>query len=83
MNRDDCLRKYTDVFKYERVIYSTNIDKKLYLKDVTDGFIIIESLDESKHVNFYFNDKVKSFRKSDLLICAMEKIPAAWEEESE
>ena len=77
------IRGYARAFNYKELLYHSKHDKQIFLKEVNKGFVVIESLSESKYVNFYFNGDVKKFKKSDLWLCAMEKIPAAWEAENE
>lgn len=83
MKSEEYIKDYVKAFNYKEVKYPDRRDKKMYLKKVEEGFIIIESLDESKYVYFYLNEKSKTFKKSDLLLCAIEQTPAAWEAENE
>ena len=83
MKNNECVKHYAERFNYKEIMYPVVTNKKVYLKEVNEGFIVIESLSESKYVNFYLNDETKTFKKSDLMICALERIPAAWEAEYE
>lgn len=81
MTCNDCLDEYIKNFGYKEVLYNTITDKRSFIKEAKKGFMVIESLKESKIVNFYFNEKTKRFKKSELLMCALDNVPAAWEEE--
>ena len=83
MTQNECLNLYTSQFGYKELLFQAVKDKKSFIKKTKEGFIIIESLNDSNVVNFYFNDKIKKFKKSHLVCCAIENLPAAWEEESE
>ena len=83
MTGKDYIIEYANRFKYKEVLYHSSNNKQIFLKDVSEGFIVIESLNESKYVNFYFNGDVKKFKKSDLAVCSLENQPAAWEAENE
>jgi len=82
MTHNDCLDEYIKIFRYKEVLYNTLTNKRSFIKETKDGFIVIESLKESKIVNFYFNKATKRFKKSALLMCALDNMPAAWEEEN-
>ena len=84
MNNFEYLEKYAKTFGYKEfsmpsIEYSKN--KIVYLKENRKGFIVIEKLLESKYVNFYFNDKFKIFKASDLIHALIDNTPVAWEEE--
>jgi len=83
MTQNECLDIYASQFGYKELLFQSENDKKSFIKKTKEGFMIIESLNESSVANFYFNDKVKKFKKSHLVCCAIENLPAAWEEESE
>tara|TARA_R110001592_G_scaffold116995_4_gene318673 strand:- start:318 stop:566 length:249 start_codon:yes stop_codon:yes gene_type:complete len=80
---DDYLKKYADRFNYKQLVYPIDFKKETYVKKTHDSFIVLEALKESKYVNFYFNDKSKTFKKSDLLISILENTPVGWEEEND
>ena len=85
MINDQYLKKYAKTFGYKEFQtpgceYSKN--KTMYLKQNKSGFMVIEKLSESKYVNFYFNDKFKTFKESDLIHAIIEQTPVAWEEET-
>ena len=77
MTQNECLDIYASQFGYKELLFQSENDKKSFIKKTKEGFMIIESLNESSVANFYFNDK------SHLVCCAIENLPAAWEEESE
>lgn len=79
----EAIREYASRFNYIELIDYPFHDKQIFLKEASKGFIIIESLRESKYVNFYFNGDVKKFKKTDLFVCSLENQPAAWEAENE
>ena len=83
MPSEKCLNSYIKAFRYEKILDSKVPGRKMYFKEVDSGMILLKSFESSKYVNFYFNEKIKKFKKTDLLVCAIEKIPAAWEEENE
>ena len=74
------LEKYANFFRYKRLKADRNI---CFIKKVSSGFVILESTEKSKYVRFYLNKKEKIFKKSDLLMCTIENIPAGWEAENE
>jgi len=82
MTCNDCLNEYIKNFGYKEVLFNTQTNKRSFMKSSNKGFIIIECLKESKIVDFYFNEEAKRFKKSELLMCALDNIPAAWEEEN-
>jgi len=82
MNNSTYVKEYAENFNYKRLEYPSIFEKETYVKLVDDNFIVIESLKESKYVNFYFNEKTKTFKKSDLLLSVLENIPVAWESEN-
>ena len=83
MTHEECLKIYVDHFGYKQLLFPEMKHKKSYIKNTKNGFLIIESLEESKIATFYFNDSVKKFKKSELPLCVLENIPAAWEAENE
>jgi len=76
------LKTYAEVFKYKR-LDSPSRSVISFVKYTKGGFVVLESQKESKYVNFHLNDQTKTFKKSDLLLCTIEKIPAGWEVENE
>ena len=82
MNNSSYVKEYAKNFNYKRLDYPNIFEKETYVKLVDDNFIVIESLKASKYVNFYFNEKTKTFKKSDLLLSVLENIPVAWEREN-
>ena len=79
MTQNECLVQYVKAFNYKEVLFPQLNNKRSFIKKTAKGFIVIESLKESKIANFFFNDSTKIFKKSELLICAIENTPAAWE----
>ena len=82
MMKNDCVKAYAKKFRYKKLEYSDSFEKETYIKHVKEDFIVIELLRESKYVNFYFNDKVKTFKKTDLVLSVLENTPVGWEEEN-
>ena len=80
---DNYLKKYSDAFNYKQLLHPIDFKKEIYVKKTHDSFIILEALKASKYVNFYFNDKSKTFKKSDLLLSILENTPVGWEEEND
>jgi len=80
--KNDCVKAYAKKFRYKKLEYSDSFEKETYIKHVKEDFIVIELLRESKYVNFYFNDKVKTFKKTDLVLSVLENTPVGWEEEN-
>ena len=76
------VEKYTENFNY-KLVDGGITNTITYIKKCTPGFAVLEYKRNSKYVSFHLNDKTKIFKKSDLLICAIENIPAAWEAENE
>ena len=74
------LKKYAETFNY-KLLERNSKDRVIFLKKVDAGFIAIEKSIKSKYVNFYFNEDCKKFKESDLLLCAINGVPAGWEEE--
>ena len=83
MTHEECLQIYADHFGYKQLLFPEIKHKTSFIKKTKKGFLIIESLSESKIATFYFNDAIKKFKKSELILCTLENIPAAWEEENE
>jgi len=81
-NNSFYVKEYAKKFDYKRLNYHDVFEKETYIKNVDDDFIVIESLKESKYVNFYFNEKTKTFKKSDLILSILENTPVAWEKEN-
>ena len=83
MNLNYFVERYANSFDFKKIDFQTNQTghKETYVKNTKMGFVVIENLLESKYVNFYLNDETKIFKKGDLLLCAMDNIPAAWEVE--
>ena len=82
MHNSNYVKEYAKNFNYKRLNSPDIFEKETYVKLVNDNFIVIESLKKSKYVNFYFNEKTKTFKKSDLLLSILENIPVAWESEN-
>jgi len=83
MTLNECVNLYIEKFKYKEVLFPEIKHKKSYLKHTKEGFIFLESLENTKTVTFYFNNQVKKFKKSDLVMCVLENTPAGWEAENE
>ena len=81
-NNSFYVKEYAEKVNYKQLNYHNIFEKETYIKNVDDDFIVIESLKESKYVNFYFNEKTKTFKKSDLLLSILENTPIAWEQEN-
>ena len=81
-NNSFYVKEYAEKVNYKQLNYHNIFEKETYIKNVDDDFIVIESLKESKYVNFYFNEKTKTFKKSDLLLSILENTPVAWEQEN-
>jgi hypothetical protein len=81
INNNTYVKEYADNFSYKQLNCHGIFKKETYVKLVDDNFIVIESIEESKYVNFFFNKKTKTFKKSDLLLSILENIPVAWEQE--
>ena len=82
MSNNDYVKEYAKIFGYKQLDYHCIFPKESYVKLINGGFVVIESLKESKYVNFYFNEKTKIFKKSDLLLSILENTPVAWEREN-
>jgi predicted flavoprotein YhiN len=82
MNREECLQHYVNSFCYQEVA-KVSQSKKIYAKETSHGLVFIESDLTSTIATFLLNEQTKFFKKSDLLLCALEGIPAAWEAENE
>ena len=83
MMKNDCVKEYAKKFSYNKLEHTDSVKKETYIKRVKKAFIVIESLIESKYVNFYFNEKVKTFKKTDLILSILENTPAGWDEEND
>lgn len=79
---NEILKRYAATFKYKRLDSDPSCTLS-YIKRVNAGFVVLESQKSSKYVSFHLNNQTKIFKKSDLLLCSMEKIPAGWEDENE
>ena len=83
MMKNDCVKEYAKKFNYKKLEHTDSLKKETYIKRVSKEFIVIESLKSSKYINFYFNDKVKTFKKTDLILSILENTPAGWDEEND
>ena len=81
--KNDCVKEYATRFSYKKLKHTDSQDKITYVKRVEAEFIVMESLKDSKYINFYFNDKVKTFKKTDLILSVLENTPAGWDEEND
>ena len=52
-----------------------------YTKNTREGSILMLSSNQSKYVEFFFNEKNKTFRKGDLFLAVLNETPVAWEAE--
>jgi len=80
------LEDYATTFGYKRINPDSDTHMKrtsIYFKKVNNDCMVIEKIDGDKYVNFYLNNKHKTFKESDLLLAIMENSPVAWEKESE
>ncbi len=75
------VQKYALNFNFKQVVHIPK--KSMYIKNTSQGFIVIESLHGSKYVNFFLNKKQKNFKKSDLLLGIINHTAVAWEAENE
>jgi len=75
------VQKYARSFNFKQVAHMTN--KSMYIKNTSQGFVVIESLYGSKYVSFFLNKKQKNFKKSDLLLGIINHTAVAWEAENE
>tara|TARA_R110001583_G_scaffold75706_1_gene208104 strand:- start:287 stop:541 length:255 start_codon:yes stop_codon:yes gene_type:complete len=73
---------YAKKFKYKQLDYPIPASKEVFVKKVNRAFIVMESVRSSKYVDIYFNDKLKKFKKTDLLLSILENTPVGWEEEN-
>ena len=80
MKQNNYLQKYADHFNYKEIPTEAK-NKKLFFKKTTSGFLVIEKTGNDKYVNFYYNQKQKTFKESDLILSIMEGLPIAWNEE--
>ena len=80
--KNNYVSKYAKWFNYKKLAYPVSFEKEIYIKSSNNSFIVIESLKESKYVNFYLNNQTKTFKKTDLLLSVLENIPVGWEEEN-
>lgn len=80
-DRNNMLENYAKEFNFKKVFSSPNI--LTYSKLTKEGFVVIEADIDDPYVNFYLNEETKIFKKSDLLLCTLERVPAAWEVEND
>ena len=79
---NEYLKAYVRKFGYKS-FEPPKTDKSLHVKHTSLGFVSIENVKKSKYVKFCLNEKVKTFKKSDLLLRVIENIPIGWEVENE
>ena len=53
------------------------------MKKLEEGFIVFKIKKDNKYVNFFFNDKQKTFKVGDMLLSILEEKPLAWELEND
>ena len=73
------LGKYAELFKYEKV--KSDNKQIVFFKKTINGYIVIEKFEESKYLNFYYNDRKKQFKESDLALAIINNHPVGWDEE--
>ena len=72
---------YANAFGYKRKQYKK--DETIYMKKLEEGFIVFKIKKDNKYVNFFFNDKQKTFKVGDMLLSILEEKPLAWELEND
>ena len=75
MLNNGALEFYTDHFKYQKTVSG-------YSKMTSLGLITVDVCCE-KYVDFCLNNSRKTFKISDLLLCAIGNQPAGWDVEYE
>tara|TARA_Y100000593_G_C4306486_1_gene336022 strand:- start:361 stop:618 length:258 start_codon:yes stop_codon:yes gene_type:complete len=82
MNHNNIVKEYAKKFKYKKLIHSAIETKEIFVKNIGNEFLVMESDKDSKYVNFYFNENFKTFKKGDLFLGIIENTPLAWEVEN-
>ena len=73
---NDLLRQYAQTFGY-KVLDQGEPKNLSYIKRTCSGFIVIESCASDRYVSFYYNEKNKVFKKSDLILSLIDRTPVA------